>query len=61
MNPLLVYDDYAFSTFMNKIIVVNDPYGFRLLVMGSNNYMKIIEKPNTFKIFKKFGNSNVVL
>ena len=61
MNPLLVYDDYAFSTFMNKIIVVNDPYGFRLLVIGSDNYMKMIEKPNVFKVFKEFENPDVVL
>ncbi|XWS52885.1 hypothetical protein CRYUN_Cryun11dG0110800 [Craigia yunnanensis] len=46
--------------FVNKIVIVNDPYGFRLLVMGSDDCMKMIES-DAFKVFMEFDKPDVVL
>ena len=41
-------------------MAVKDPYGLRLLVMGSDSYMKMI-KSDAFEVFKEFEKSDVVL
>ncbi|XWS23355.1 hypothetical protein CRYUN_Cryun28dG0006200 [Craigia yunnanensis] len=55
---------YAMA-FVNKIVIVNEPYGFRLLVMGSDDYMKMIERIEKIRarnivLESKYGFSKIV-